>query len=332
MMNFNNQTIAITGSTGTWGTEIIKQLLVKDVKEIIAFSRGEAAQVAMKHKFKDRRLRFVIGDVRDPDAIMQACQGVDIVLHTAALKHIDKCELQPEEATKTNIIGTQNVINACIANRVNVCVNTSTDKSADPTSYYGKTKAISEGLITAANNRTLHTDFINTRSGNILGSNGSVIPLFIKQIAEHNKITVTNPDMTRFFIPISHAIRNVFKAMDVADRGETWVFNMQSFRLGDLAEVMIDYYGNKDTKIEIVGNREAEKLHELLITDYEASNSYIYDKNLILVLPALKIDTTDYVKYHKLANKKHSKTLTSGTHVSDKKTLKVLLQEAGYCL
>lgn len=332
MTNFNNTIILVSGGSGTWGSEITRQLLTKNVKEIIVFSRGETAQVAMKHKFKDRRLRFIIGDIRDPVAIMDACKGVDYVFHTAAMKHINICELQPEEAVKTNIIGTQNAINACIENRVSVCINTSTDKAADPTCFYGKTKAISEGLITSANNRTKHTDFINTRSGNILGSNGSVIPLFIEQIKQYNRITVTNPDMTRFFIPISHAIRNVLKAIDVADRGETWVFNMQSFRLGDLAEVIIEYYGNKDTVIEVTGTREAEKLHELLITDYEASNSYIYNKNLILVLPTLKIDTTDYAGYHNLAKKKHSKMLTSETRISGKKELEVLLMEAGYCL
>lgn len=330
-MSVHQSRMLITGS-GTWSQEIARQLLLQDVKEIVIFSRGEAAQVAMKQKFKNRKLRFVIGDIRDPQAITEACKDIDIVIHTAAMKHINLCELQPEEALKTNITGTQNVINACIANNVNVCINTSTDKCADPTCFYGKTKAIAEGLITAANNRTMHTDFINIRSGNILGSSGSVVPLFIKQITDSNRITVTNPDMTRFFIPISHAIKRLLTVIEEADRGETWVFRMESFSIRQLAEVIIEYYGNKDTVIDVVGTREAEKLHELLITDYEALNSYVYDKNLIMVLPALKIDATDYESYFDLTKKKHSKMLTSGTHVSSNKELKKLLQASGYCL
>lgn len=331
-MNIADSILAVSGMTGTWGTELAKQLLLTNVKEIRAFSRGETAQANMSHKFNDPRLKFIVGDIRDLRAVTKAFQGVDYVFNFAAMKHIPICEKQPDETIKTNICGVQNVIEACIANKVIKCVNVSTDKVADPITFYGRTKAIGEALIVAANNTTDHTSFINVRSGNILGSNGSVIPLFVEQIRMHNKITITSPEMTRFFIPATYAIKRILKAMEVSSRGETFIYNMPCFRLKDLAEVIIEHYGNKDTEMVEIGTRGGEKLDEMLLTEFEAKSSYIYDKELILLLPIYKINGTDYESFYGLKDKQHSIPLHSGIKVRDKDLLVSLLQESGYCL
>lgn len=195
---FDEQIILITGATGSWGHELVKQLLAKNPKEIRIFSRNEASQVAMQRKFKDDRLRFIIGDIRDKDSIVTACHQVDLLFHLAALKHVPVCEDQPLEALKTNVIGTQNVIEAAIVNEVKKVVNISTDKAANPANFYGMTKAISEQLITHANLLTEKTKFVTIRGGNVLGTSGSVIYVFKEQIETTGKVSITDKRMTRF--------------------------------------------------------------------------------------------------------------------------------------
>ena len=177
---FKGKNILITGGTGTWGQELAKQSLLLGAETVKIFSRNEAAQVAMKQQFSSYgpRISFFIGDIRDATALDMACMGVDIVFHTAALKHVTKCEQQPREAVNTNVVGAWNVINACIKNKVDVCVNISSDKACECSCVYGNTKAICEALFTEANNMTLHTDFYSVRSGNIFASQGSVIKIW----------------------------------------------------------------------------------------------------------------------------------------------------------
>ncbi|MCK4528464.1 polysaccharide biosynthesis protein, partial [candidate division WOR-3 bacterium] len=236
---FKNKSIVITGGTGSWGNELTKQLLEKDPKKIIIFSRGELAQVNMQRKFNDVRIEYIIGDVRDFYAVDRLFfnKQVDYVFHLSALKHVPVCENQPQEAIKTNIDGTTNIINAAIKNDIKRVIDVSSDKAVSPTNLYGMTKAVGEKLIIQANTLTAKTDFICVRGGNVLGSNGSVVPLFIDQIKRFNEITVTDGSMTRFFLTLSEAIKLLFQAVENSVGGETYIMNMPAFFISDLAKV-----------------------------------------------------------------------------------------------
>ena len=196
-----NETILITGASGSWGNELIKQLLTTNVKEIRSFARGEFAQVMLARKFNDPRLKIIIGDVRDYSAVNEACQDVTTLYHLAATKHLPICEQQPEEAIKTNINGTINIIKAAIGQNVGKVVDVSTDKSCDPHSLYGATKLVGEKLVLNAN-KYGKTRFVCIRSGNVLATQGSCLPLFIQQINTTNNILVTDRTMTRYFITL----------------------------------------------------------------------------------------------------------------------------------
>ena len=210
-MNFKNKTILITGGTGSWGHELTTQLLESNPKEIRIYSRGELSQVKMKREYNNSKLKFIIGDVRDDEVINNACKNVNYIFHLSALKHVPICEENPDEAIKTNIIGTQNVIKSAIYNKVERVIDVSSDKACSPINLYGMTKAVGERLITHASIFTDETQFMVIRGGNAMGSNGSVIPLFINQIKQFNKITVTDRRMTRFFITLPEAIQLLFK-------------------------------------------------------------------------------------------------------------------------
>jgi UDP-N-acetylglucosamine 4,6-dehydratase/5-epimerase len=285
---FQNKKVLITGGAGTCGQEITRQLLKLGVEEIVIFSRDEASQVAMKQKFCDDRLRFVIGDIRDRDAIMEACYHVNIVFHTAALKHSDKCEIQPREAVKTNIYGVQNVIEACLLNNIEKCVNISTDKVCNSNCTYGKTKAVAESLFTEANNQSVDTDFISVRSGNILGSAGSVVPIWINQIKQTNSINITGDMMKRFFITVHDAVKYTFEAMRESVRGEVFIFRMPAFYILDLGKAVIEKYGNKHTIINNIGKQPGERNNEWLITNEEAERAVI-KKHYFVLYPIIPI-------------------------------------------
>jgi len=288
---FKNKTILIDGGSGSWGNELTTQLLEKEPKKIIIFSRGELAQVNMERKFRNDTIEFVIGDIRDADAVDRLFQrGIDIVFHLAALKHVPVCENQPQEAIKTNINGTINLINAAIKYKVEKFIDVSTDKAVAPTNLYGMTKSVGEKLTIQANNLTKYTDFVCIRGGNVLGSNGSVVPFFINQIKKQNKVTITDSTMTRFFLTLSEAISLLFQAVEHSVGGETFVMNMPSFHIKDLAEVLIEHYGDENTTIEEIGVREGEKIHEVLISEHESALSYKYNKDYYVILPTVKID------------------------------------------
>ena len=281
---FKDKNIFCPGASGSWGNELVKQLLEKDPKKIIVFSRGELAQVNMERKFKDPRIEFVIGDIRDYSAVERVFdRGVDYVFCLAALKHVPVCENHPQEAIKTNVNGTTNIVNAAIKYKVKKVLDISTDKSVSPCNTYGFTKAIGEKITIQANNLTDNTDFVCIRAGNVLGSNGSVVPLFIDQIKKYNEITLTNGDMTRYFMTLPDAIALLFKASECSVGGEIFVMHMPAFYIKTLAQVLIDHYGNKDTKIKEIGAREGEKVHELLISEYEAPRSVVYDDDYYVI-------------------------------------------------
>jgi FlaA1/EpsC-like NDP-sugar epimerase len=326
---FKNKVILIDGGSGSWGNELTRQLIEKEPKKIIIFSRGELAQVNMQRKFNDRRIEFIIGDIRDADAVDRLFQrGIDYVFHLAALKHVPVCENQPQEAIKTNINGTINLINSAIKYKVKKFIDVSTDKAVAPTNLYGMTKSVGEKLTIQANNLTTDTNFVCVRGGNVLGSNGSVVPFFINQIKNNNRITITDRTMTRFFLTLSEAISLLFQAVEYSIGGETFVMNMPSFYIDDVAKVLIDYYGNQDTIIEEIGIREGEKIHEVLISEHESALSYRYNENYYVILPTVKINK-DYS--HLNENQKVGfKTFSSADNLHSAEKLHEFLSKGGF--
>lgn len=290
---YENRIILITGGTGSWGQTLTKRLLKENVKEIRIFSRNELNQVYMQREFNDNRLKFIIGDVRDLNSLNLAMKNVDYVFHLAALKHVPICEIQPVEAILTNIGGTQNVIKASLENNVDRVIDVSTDKAVAPHNLYGMTKAIGEKLITNANLLSNNTKFVCIRGGNVIGSNGSVIPFFINQIQSNNFVTITHKEMTRYLISLEEAIDLLIKAAEISFGGEIIVMNMPACKIIDLAEVLIEEYGNKKTVINYIGLRPGEKLHEELISNNESQNSYIISDNYYLIKPDLYIEGLD---------------------------------------
>lgn len=301
---FNNKIILITGGSGSWGNELTYQLLNKyNPKEIRIYSRGEIKQWLMKRKFNNNpKLKFIIGDVRDANRMDIALRNVDIVFHLAALKHVPVCEENPNEAVLTNITGTQNIINASIKNKVELFVDVSSDKAVDPLNLYGVTKACGEKLTIAANNSPGNTKFICVRGGNVVGTNGSVVPLFHEQILRTNTLTITDPRMTRFFLTLKEAINLLFRAVKGSVGGEIFVLKMPSAKITDLVKVMVDELGNKDTKIRLIGIRPGEKIHEVLISRYEIDR-IIEKGDYYIILPLINIPQI-IKKYGKMKKKK----------------------------
>ncbi|MBD0381591.1 polysaccharide biosynthesis protein [Paenibacillus sedimenti] len=284
---FHNQTVLITGGTGSWGQELTRKLLEEQPKEIRILSRNEFTQVRMQRDFQfNPLLKFIIGDVRDQEAVDEACRDVDYVFHLAALKHVPVCEAQPDEALKTNVKGTENVIRASIRNRVKKVIDVSTDKAVDPINFYGMTKALGEKLMIRANELSTDTRFVCIRGGNVLGTNGSVVPFFKNLILQGEDIPLTDKEMTRFFLTLSEAIDLLLKAAQAAIGGETFVMKMNACRICDLAEVLIRQLSNQKRIVKEVGIRPGEKLHEVLISGHEIPFSYRYNEKYFVILPS----------------------------------------------
>lgn len=299
---FENKTILVTGGTGSWGHELVRQLLEKTPREIRIFSRNESSQVAMKRQFSDPRLTFIIGDVKEKDVLMRAAEGTDYIYHLAALKHVPVCEDQPLEALKTNVLGTQNVIDVAIKNKVDKVIYISTDKADNPSNFYGLTKAMGERLIIHANLLKTATRFVCVRGGNVLGTNGSVIHVFKDQISNNNQISITDMEMTRFFLTIEDAIKLLFKASSESIGGEIFVMKMPTCKITDLAKVLIAASGKKNVMMIQLGIRPGEKLHEILFSEYESQNTIAYDENYYVILPTIEIPNlkTHYQHYPKV--------------------------------
>lgn len=325
---FDNSRIFISGATGSWGQTLTTMLLERyDVEEIICFSRGELQQVLMKRKFKNNhKLKFVIGDVRDYDSVRLATRDVDYIFHLAALKHVPVCEENVQETIKTNITGTTNIVNAAIENRVKKVIDVSSDKAVEPINLYGMTKSVGEKIIIQANDLSDYTKFVCIRGGNVMGSSGSVIPLFIEQIKSGGPITITDKSMTRFFLTLEEAIELIFKASIDSIGGETFVMNMPSCYITDLAEVLMEEYGKVD--IEEMGIRPGEKLDEMLISNHESRLSYCYDSNYWLTLP-VNYNQKLAVRYQEFPAFPH-KEFSSKTKLMDKKQIKEMLKKGKF--
>jgi UDP-N-acetylglucosamine 4,6-dehydratase/5-epimerase len=327
---FTNKTILVTGGTGSWGNELVSQLLEKNPKEIRIFSRNETSQVLTKQKFEnDPRLTFLIGDVRDKEAVMEAAQKVDYIFHLAALKHVPVCEHQPLEALKTNVMGTQNIIDAAIENEVEKVINISTDKAANPSNFYGFTKAMGEKLIINANVLTDKTKFVCVRGGNVLGTNGSVIHVFKHGIKEKSKIGITDKNMTRFFLTIKDAIKLLFKATYESHGGEIFVMKMPTCKIMDLAQVLIDRYSpDQEVTVEELGIRPGEKLHELLLTEFESHNTIVYDNEYFVILPTIHIE--GLTEFYKDFPQVDLDTYSSSDNIINYDQIKSMLKDGGF--
>lgn len=293
----NNKTILISGGTGSFGNAFVDYVLAHyDPKKIIVYSRDEFKQFNMENKYKKHPkyncLRFFIGDVRDTERMKRAMDGVDYVVHAAALKQVPACEYNPLEAIKTNVDGAANVINAALDSGVAKVVALSTDKAVNPINLYGGTKLVSDKLFIAANSYsgTKGTNFSIVRYGNVAGSRGSVIPFFDNIIKNGGtELPITDYRMTRFWISLEEGVELVIKALEEARGGETFISKIPSFKITDLAQAMMP-----GCKMPEVGIREGEKLHEIMITTEDSLHTYEYDRHYI-VYPQMKFWSVDQV-------------------------------------
>lgn len=267
---FENKTLLITGGTGSFGNAVMNRFLDTDIKEIRIFSRDEKKQDDMRKQYKNDKLKFYLGDVRDLASVKNAMHGVDYVFHAAALKQVPSCEFFPLEAVKTNVIGTENVLNGAVESGIEKVICLSTDKAAYPINAMGISKAMMEKVFVAKAktvdpSRTL---ICGTRYGNVMASRGSVIPLFIDQIKNGLPITVTDPGMTRFLMSLEEAVELVVFAFENADAGDIMVQKSPASTIGDLAEALKELF-EVDNEIKVIGTRHGEKLYETLLTREE---------------------------------------------------------------
>ena len=296
---FDDKKILITGGTGSLGQALTQRLLQKNVKAIRIFSRNESKQIEMESKFNDGRLRFLLGDIRDKERLVRATEDIDYVFHAAALKHVPKIEYNPFEAIKTNVIGSQNVIDACLQANVKKVICIGTDKAVSPLNTYGATKLLMEKLFVTASNylnpKKHTTKFIAVRYGNVLGSSGSVVPIFVEQIKNKKKITITDYQMTRFSITMDEALDFILKATEYGQGSEIFVPKIRAYTIFDIKKALTEILGDSDE--EIVGVRPGEKMHETLINNEEIRYSWEYNNLYIITNPLYPMFHPDVIEH-----------------------------------
>jgi UDP-N-acetylglucosamine 4,6-dehydratase/UDP-glucose 4-epimerase len=306
---FEDKKILITGGTGSLGQALTRRLLKEKVDTIRIFSRNEEKQVFMENKFHDKRLRFLLGDINDLERLKRAFEDIDIVFHAAALKHVPKIEYNPFEAIKTNVIGSQNVIDACLHADVERAIAIGTDKAVSPLNTYGATKLLMEKLFVTANNYINplkhRTKFIAFRYGNVFGSSGSVVPIFIEQIQQKQKVTITDSQMTRFSITMDEALDFILNATTYGQGSEIFVPKMRSYHIMDVVDSLQSLIGNYGQ--EVIGIRPGEKLHEVLINEDEIRHTWEYNGMYVVTNP-------HYTKFH---GKKMKENYTGITKLTD---------------
>jgi UDP-glucose 4-epimerase len=301
---FTNKTLLITGGTGSFGNAVMEKFLGTDIKEIRIFSRDEKKQEDMRKQYKNDKLKFYIGDVRDKQSLKNAMYGVDYIFHAAALKQVPSCEFFPLEAVRTNILGTENVLTAAIECGIKKVICLSTDKAAYPINAMGISKAMMEKVF-VAKSKTVDPDrtlICGTRYGNVMASRGSVIPLFISQIKKGQSITITDPNMTRFLMSLEEAVELVEFAFRNAEAGDIMVQKSPASTIGDLAQAIKELF-DVDNEIKVIGTRHGEKLYETLLTKEETVNAL--DMDNFYRVPADKRDL-NYDKYFAEGDKKLS--------------------------
>lgn len=319
MEAFKGKKILVTGGTGSIGFKIVQKLLASDPKVIRVFSRDDTKHFNSRIRLNnDPRVSFLLGDVRDKQRLYMAMEGIDMVFHAAALKHVQAIEHDPYEAVKTNVLGTQNVIECALARGVQKVVGISSDKAADPTSVLGCTKLLSEKLMQAAFHYkgSKQTQFCFVRFGNVVGSRGSVIPLFCRQIKQGEPMTLTDPAMSRFFMSIGNAVDLVLKASQLTRDREVFILKMPVIRIQDLAEAVRDWYaplcGRDPASVAIttIGKQHGERLHEILVGRDECVNA-LETPDMVILKPFISswdVETTeaDYPNARRVAAKEFS--------------------------
>jgi UDP-N-acetylglucosamine 4,6-dehydratase len=270
---FKNKVLLITGGTGSFGNAILERFLETDIDEIRIFSRDELKQDDMRKKYRNDKLKFYLGDVRDVRSIKDSMYGVDYVFHAAALKQVPSCEFYPMQAVQTNIIGTENILNAAIDFKVKKLIALSTDKAVYPINSMGISKSMMERLVIAKGRTASNTTIACTRYGNVIASRGSVIPNFIRQIELGIPLTITNPDMTRFMMSLDDAVELVLYAFENAKNGDIFVQKAPAASIKTLANVIINLKEKPNYPMKIIGTRHGEKLYETLLTNEEMAKS-----------------------------------------------------------
>ncbi|WP_445749703.1 polysaccharide biosynthesis protein [Polaribacter sp.] len=311
-----NKTLLITGGTGSFGNAVLNRFLNTDhFKEIRIFSRDEKKQDDMRNQLKNEKLKFYIGDVRDYGSVERAMKGVDYVFHAAALKQVPSCEFFPLEATKTNVFGTQNVIDAAAVNNVKKVICLSTDKAAYPINAMGISKALMEKVAIAASRNHSNTTVCLTRYGNVMASRGSVIPLFLNQIKRGENLTITDPNMTRFLMSLEEAVELVLFAFEHGNAGDLFVNKAPAGTIGDLAQALKEIF-KANNAIKVIGTRHGEKLYETLCTREEMTKAE--DMGEFYRIPADNRDL-NYARYFSEGEEDISKVEDYHSHNTDQR-------------
>lgn len=325
---YTDKRILIIGGTGTIGQGLLNEILKQKPKVIRILSRDEYKQFILENKIDNKKqIRFLIGDVRDYERVERAMNDIDIVFNLAAMKHVPACEYNPSEAIKTNVIGMENVIKAATANNVECVIFTSSDKAINPSNSYGATKLLAEKLVQSANfsKGNAKTKFVAVRFGNVMGSRGSVIPLFKKQIEEKRKITVTDSEMTRFMMTLSQAVELIMDAAEISIGGEVFILKMPVIKLWDLAEVVVEETCSKlniekeEVELRTIGLRAGERRFEELMTKDESENAFDLG-NMYSVISSINSEFLHefYEKYERArigSYNSNDKTVLSKEHV-----------------
>ena len=320
---FKNKKLLITGGTGSFGNAVLKRFLHTDhFNEIRIFSRDEKKQDDMRTRLNNEKLKFYIGDVRDYSSVDKVMRGVDYVFHSAALKQVPSCEFFPIEAAKTNVFGTQNVIDAAGVNKVSKVICLSTDKAAYPINAMGISKALMEKVAIASSRNLLDTTVCLTRYGNVMGSRGSVIPLFIDQLKNGNNITITDPKMTRFLMSLDEAVELVLFAFENGNPGDLFVNKAPASNIGDLAKALKELL-ELDNDIKIIGTRHGEKLFETLCTREEMMKAE--DMGDFYRIPADNRGL-NYSSYYSEGKKELSRLIDYNSHNTEQKDVKGIKQ------
>jgi UDP-N-acetylglucosamine 4,6-dehydratase len=314
---FKDKTLLITGGTGSFGNAVLKRFLNSDIKEIRIFSRDEKKQDDMRKHYANPKLKFYIGDVRDYQSILNASRGVDYIFHAAALKQVPSCEFHPMEAVKTNVCGTENVLEAAIQNCVSRVVCLSTDKAVYPINAMGISKAMMEKVMVAKSRNLDKTNTVicGTRYGNVMASRGSVIPLFINQIQNNKTLTITDPEMTRFMMTLSDAVDLVLYAFNHGNNGDIFVQKAPAATVLTLAKTLTKMLGKPDHPIQIIGTRHGEKLYEALLSREEKACAEDMG-NYYRVAPDLR--DLNYSKYVEEGEEKISVTEDYNSHNTER--------------
>ena len=332
MLNYEGKKFLITGGTGSLGIALTKRLLDLGAETIRILSRNESKQLVMESEIASDRVRFLIGDVRDLPRLEKALQGVDIVFHAAALKHVPVVEYNPFEAIKTNILGTQNIIDACLKENVETVIGVGTDKAVSPLSTYGATKLLMEKLFTTAQNyidkKRYRTNFLALRYGNVLGSSGSVIPKFIQQIKSKEKITITNLNMTRFSLTMDEALDFILESISLGKGSEVFIPKLKAYSIEVLKESLFELLEN--TGEQIISSRPGEKMHEILVNSDEINYVWELDKKYIL-FDSSKSEKEIQKNYPGIKKTELSDTYSSNTvEKITKDELKKIILQSGF--